>query len=72
MKIDKDFIGPFIGVENSEIAKNVIMIDNLDCTGQSQEVSLLQVEPYMPPTALAILESDDSYPPKLENDSENL
>uniref|UniRef100_A0A915K8K2 Uncharacterized protein n=1 Tax=Romanomermis culicivorax TaxID=13658 RepID=A0A915K8K2_ROMCU len=38
-KIDKDYIGPFVVVENSEISKNVVTIDSLDCPGQSQKQS---------------------------------
>uniref|UniRef100_A0A915HQW0 Uncharacterized protein n=1 Tax=Romanomermis culicivorax TaxID=13658 RepID=A0A915HQW0_ROMCU len=71
-KIDEDYIGPFLVVENSEISKNVITVDSLDCPGQTQKVSLSRVKPYMPCMASAILESEDSGPPRLGKELKNL
>uniref|UniRef100_A0A915IBW3 Uncharacterized protein n=1 Tax=Romanomermis culicivorax TaxID=13658 RepID=A0A915IBW3_ROMCU len=71
-KIDKDFIGPFVVVANSEFSKNVIAINSLDCPGKSQKVSLSRIKPYMPHTVLAILESEDSGPSKQRSNLTNL
>uniref|UniRef100_A0A915IGB8 Uncharacterized protein n=1 Tax=Romanomermis culicivorax TaxID=13658 RepID=A0A915IGB8_ROMCU len=46
-KIQPDFIGPFIIMDASRTAENVVTIDSLDAPGQPQTVPTTQLKPFI-------------------------
>uniref|UniRef100_A0A915KID6 Uncharacterized protein n=1 Tax=Romanomermis culicivorax TaxID=13658 RepID=A0A915KID6_ROMCU len=55
-KIQPDFIGPFIIMDASCAAENVITIDSFDTPGQPQTISTMQLKPFIPRPAKDVLD----------------
>uniref|UniRef100_A0A915JQ72 Uncharacterized protein n=1 Tax=Romanomermis culicivorax TaxID=13658 RepID=A0A915JQ72_ROMCU len=47
-KIQPDFIGPFLIMDASRAAQNVVTIDSLDAPGRPQTVSMKCLKPFVP------------------------
>uniref|UniRef100_A0A915ICG4 Uncharacterized protein n=1 Tax=Romanomermis culicivorax TaxID=13658 RepID=A0A915ICG4_ROMCU len=55
-KIQPDFIGPYIIMDASRIAENVITMDSLHAPGRPQTISMLHLKPFTPRPANKVFE----------------